>query len=60
MFVYDIKIISMKKRGVIARVKIKLAASFLMVDMGPISFYQGFKVEKDQEKNNEILSTDLH
>lgn len=34
-----------KDSGIILRVKAELAAAFSMVDMGPISFYLGLKVE---------------
>lgn len=49
-FVDDIKIMEMKGSGTIQRVKSKLAATFSMVDMGPISFYLGLKVQRDREK----------
>ncbi len=32
----------------IEKVKRELAAVFVMVDMGPISFYLGMKVERDR------------
>lgn len=47
VFVDDIKIIGMKGSESIARVKRELAAGFSMVDLGPISFYLGLKVERD-------------
>lgn len=40
---------SMKKSDVIAKVKAKLIARFLIVDIGFISFYLGLKIEKNQE-----------
>lgn len=36
----------------IERVKKELAAAFEMVDMGPISFYLGLKVDRDREKGH--------
>lgn len=39
-----------KDSDIIARVKPELAAAFSMVDMGPISFYLGLKVEHDRGK----------
>ena len=50
MFVDNIKIIRSKRSRVIQKVKDGLTAIFLMVDMGPISFYLDLKVERDQEK----------
>ncbi len=50
VFVDDIKIIGMKGSESIARVKRELAAGFSMVDLGPISFYLGLKVERDRER----------
>ena len=47
-FVDDIKVMGAKKSGHIERVKAELAAAFEMVDMGPISFYLGLKVETDR------------
>lgn len=49
-FVDDIKIMAPKNSAIIARIKAKLAAAFSMVEMGPISFYLGLKVERDQGK----------
>ncbi len=46
-FLDDIKIIAPKNSDMIARVKSELAAAFSMVDMEPISFYLGLKVECD-------------
>ena len=34
----------------IERVKAELTSAFSMVDMGPISFYLGLKVQRDREK----------
>lgn len=47
MFSDNIKIIALKKSGITQRVKAKLSAAFLMIDMSPISFYLGLKVERD-------------
>ncbi len=55
-FVYEIKIMGPKNTWVIARVKMELTAAFKMVDMGPISFYLGLKVDKDREKRTIKLS----
>lgn len=45
MFVDDINMIELKKSGVIEKVKRKLIVSFVMVDIGPMSFYLGLKIE---------------
>lgn len=50
MFVDEIKIMGLKKNGVIARVKLKLAATFKMVDMRPIRFYLGLEIERIRQK----------
>lgn len=55
-FVDDIKIIGPKGSGAIQRVKAELAAAFSMVDMGPISFYLGLKVERNRENRTLKLS----
>ena len=55
-FVDDIKIMAPKGSGMIERVKAELASAFSMVDMGPISFYLGLKVERDREKKTIKLS----
>lgn len=49
-FVDDIKIINIKESGYIKKIKLKLATTFEMADMGLISFYPGLKVKKDQVK----------
>ena len=41
-----------KESGHIKRVKAKLTTAFEIVDMGPISFYLGLKVERDQQKRS--------
>lgn len=45
-----------KRSGFIERVKAELVAAFQMVDMGPISFYLGLKVDRDREKGTIKLS----
>ena len=47
-FVYEIKIIGPKNTWVIVGVKMELTAAFKIVDMGPISFYLGLKVDKNR------------
>ena len=47
IFVDNIKIMGVKGSGFIERVKKELAVASDMVDMGPISFYLGLKVERD-------------
>ncbi len=56
MFVDDIKIMWPKRSGAIEKVKRELAAAFEMVDMSPISFYLGLKVERNREKKTIKLS----
>ncbi len=58
---------ALKKSGMIQQVKAELTTAFSMADIGPISFYLGLKVERNQEKQmiklsqpayiNKILST---
>lgn len=55
-FVDDIKIIAPKNSGIIRGVKAELNSAFLIVDMGPISFYLGFKIKRDREKQTIKLS----
>lgn len=55
-FVDDIKIMSPKDSGIIARVKSELATTFSIVNMEPISFYLGLKVQCDQGKRTIQLS----
>lgn len=52
-FVNNIKVMTSKRSGIIYCIKIKLTAAFLIVDMGPISFYLRLKVEKNRE--NQII-----
>lgn len=49
-FVDDLNIMAPKGSGQIKRVKDELTAAFKMVDMGPISYYLGLKVERDRER----------
>lgn len=44
----------------IEKIKRKLAATFKMVDMGPISFYLGLKVEKNYQKKTLKLSQPVY
>lgn len=44
-FVYDIKIIALKGIEIIQCIKIELTATFLIIDIGLISFYLSLKVE---------------
>ena len=48
-FVDDIKIMALKESGMIEQVKSELTSAFSMVDMGPVSFYLGLKVQRDRE-----------
>lgn len=45
-----------KESGMIERVKSKLTSAFSMVNMGPISFYLGLKVQRDRENRTIKLS----
>lgn len=47
MFIDDIKIITLKESRITQPINVELIASFLMIDMGPISFYLSLKVEQD-------------
>lgn len=47
MFVDNVKIINVKRSSHIEKVKEKLVTAFEMVDIRPISFYLGLKVEKN-------------
>lgn len=55
-FINDIKIMSPKESGITQQVKTELTVAFLMVDIGPISFYPGRKVERNREKQTIKLS----
>lgn len=52
----DIKIMGVKDSSIITQVKRELTIVFEMADMGPISFYLGLKVSRDQEKKTFKLS----
>lgn len=47
---------TIKRSGFIEKVKAKLTLAFQMADMGPISFYLGVKVERNQEEKTIKLS----
>lgn len=49
-FIDDIKIITFTRSGVIDQIKQELTSAFSIVDMGPISFYPGLKVQRNREK----------
>lgn len=55
-FVDDLNIMAPKGTGLITRVKDKLKAAFNMVDMGPISYYLGLKIERNREERTLKLS----
>lgn len=46
IFVDDIKIVALKGSGFIENIKVQLAVTFSMSDIGPIGFYLGFKIER--------------
>lgn len=46
-FVNNVKIMTPKKSGIIQCVKSELTAAFLIIEMSPINFYLGLKVERD-------------
>lgn len=48
-FVDDIKIMGVKKSGMMTKVKQELVNTFSIVNKGPISFYLGLKVECNYE-----------
>lgn len=56
IFVDKIKIIGSKRSEIIEKVKRKLVTVFEIVDIGPISFYHGLKVEQNREKKTIKLS----
>ncbi len=60
MFVDDIKIIALKGSGIIQQVKAQLTLAFSMVDMGPISFYLGLKVERNRDNQTIKLSQPVY
>lgn len=45
----DIKIMMPKRKKMIEQVKSKLISAFSIVNMGPISFYLGIKIEYNQK-----------
>ena len=49
-FVDDIKIMTVKRSEMMKAVKAKLTSTFLMIDINPICFYLGLKMERDREK----------
>lgn len=55
-FVDDIKMMAPKGSGIFQQVKVQLTAAFSMVDMGPISFYLGLKVERNSDNRTIKLS----
>ncbi len=52
----DIKVMGIKGLGHIEKIKLELAATFKMADIGSISFYLRLKVERDQAKEMLKLS----
>ena len=55
-FVDNIKIIAPKRSSFIEKVKTKLVSTFPIVDMGPISFYFGLRVDRNGEEKTIKLS----
>ncbi len=56
IFVDDIKVIGIKRLGHIKKVKRELASVFEMIDIWPISFGLGLKIERDRQKKTLNLS----
>ena len=56
IFVNDIKIIAPNDSEMIERIKLELTFVLPMIDMGPISFYLGLKVQQNQENRTIKLS----
>lgn len=56
MFVDDIKIMAPKESSFIEKIKTKLVFVFQMVDMDPISFYLGLRVNQNREEKTIKLS----
>lgn len=50
VFEDDIKIMALKRSEMIERVNMELTAAFSIVDIRPINFYLGLKVDQDQEQ----------
>lgn len=44
---------ALKETGIIQHIKAELTSTFSMVDMGPISFYLGLKIE--QNRTNQTI-----
>lgn len=42
-----------KNSGIILQIKLELTVAFFMVNMGPMSFYRGLKIQYDS--NNQII-----
>ena len=45
-----------KETGIIQRIKAKLITAFLIIDIDPISFYLGLKVEQDRTNQTSKFS----
>lgn len=56
MFIDNIKIIESKGNRFIQKLKNDLTTAFSMLDIGPISFYLGLKIELNQKKRAIKLS----
>ena len=52
----DLNIFAPAGSGIIKRIKEELAAAFDMVDMGPLAFYVGLKVDCDRKQRTIKLS----
>lgn len=59
-FVDDLNIVAPKGSGLTTMVENELKAAFSMVDMGPISYHLGLKIERNEETPDKTLSTSLH
>lgn len=55
-FVNNIKIMAPKDNGMIERIKLELILAFSIIDIGPISFYLGLKVQRDRKNQTVKLS----
>lgn len=49
IFVNNIKIMALKNSEMIEQIKLKLIFAFFIIDIGPISFYLGLKIQQDRE-----------
>lgn len=56
IFIDNIKIIAIKKSGLIEKVKVKLTSTFQVVNISPISFYLSLMVKQNWEKKTTKLS----